>query len=190
MLSEKAIELPSWLIQNQPVTVFHGTTSLLEAIDVSKGKPYKDFGRGFYVTTSINHAKKLAIRNKRIEMERFGVQCNAYLYSYGMDIDKLSDFNIKVFYKADFEWLQFVLSNRKSRNRTHNYDIVIGPTANDDTMIVINAYLDELYGEPGTDGALRTLLENIEAEKLPGQIYFSRNEPSSLLTLKGQVARL
>ena len=38
--------------------VYHGTTSLFDVIDVSLGKPYKDFGRGFYVTKSKDHATK------------------------------------------------------------------------------------------------------------------------------------
>ena len=172
------------------VVVYHGSTSSIERIDVAKGKPYKDFGRGFYVTKSKSHATNLALRNKRIEIERFGRPCEAYLHTYEMDMFKLTDFNEKEFQDADLEWVQFVLSNRKVRNRTHDYDIVIGPTANDDTMVVINAYLDGLYGEIGSEDALNTLLRNIEAENLPGQIYFSKNEATDLLVSKGQVEKL
>ena len=169
------------------ITVYHGTTSLIINIDVSLGKPYKDFGRGFYVTKSKEHAKTLALRNKRIEIERFGRLCEAYIYTYEIDISKLSDFSIKKFNNADFEWLQFVILNRKTRDRSHNYDIVIGPTANDDTMVVINAYLDALYGEIGEEAALNTLLNNIMSDKLPGQIYFSNNRAANMLIPKDQV---
>ena len=174
----------------QNIIVYHGSTSLLNKIDVAKGKPYKDFGRGFYVTKSMVHARNLALRNKKIEMERFGNACEAYLYTYEMNLAKLSGFNIKEFSQADLAWVQFVLANRKVRERTHDYDIVIGPTANDDTMVVINAYLDGLYGEIGDEGALEILLKNIEAEKLPGQIYFSSNEAAGILTPQGQVEKL
>jgi hypothetical protein len=170
--------------------VYHGSTYLLDKIDVAKGKPYKDFGRGFYVTESRNHAARLALRNKRIETDRFGRQCEAYLYAYNLKIDDLSKFNVREFADADFEWLQFVLMNRKSRNHTHKFDIVIGPTANDDTMVVLNAYLDGLYGDTGSEDALKILLKNIEAENLPRQIYFSSNEAASILTQKGQVEKL
>jgi len=172
------------------VVVYHGSISSIEKIDVTKGKPYKDFGRGSYVTKSKSHATNLALRNKRIEIERFGRPCEAYLHTYDMDMRGLSDFNVKEFLDADLEWVQFVLENRKTRNRTHNYDIIIGPTANDDTMVVINAYLDELYGKVGSEEALNVLLKNIEAENLPGQIYFSKNEAAKLLTPKGQVEKL
>lgn len=172
------------------LTVFHGTTSLIDKIDVTKGKPYKDFGRGFYVTESRNHASNLALRNKRIEFERYGNVCQAYLYKYYMDISKLSGFNLKIFPDADFEWLQFVINNRRTRERAHNYDVVIGPTANDDTMAVINAYLDALYGEIGGDDALKTLMKYIEPDKLPQQIYFSCNVAASVLIPKGLVEEL
>ena len=82
--------------------------------------------------------------------------------------------------------LKSTLSNRKSRNQAHDFDIIFGPTANDDTMIVINAYLDGLYGEIGSEAALNLLLKNIEAEKLPGQIYISSNKALQLLSQKGE----
>ena len=172
------------------ITVYHGSTSLIDKIDVSKGKPYKDFGRGFYVTESKYHASSLALRNKRIEIDRFGRSCEAYLYIFDMNLDRLSEFNVKKFSDADFEWVQFVLMNRKTRNHSHSFDIVIGPTANDDTMVVLNAYLDGLYGDIGSDDALRLLLKNIEAEKLPEQIFFSNNNATEILIQKGQVEKL
>ena len=175
------------IIQNNLLTVYHGTISQFDIIDVSQGKPYKDFGRGFYVTESELHATNLALRNKYIEKARYGRDCDAYLYTYEIDRFKLIDFKVKEFQKADNEWLEFIISNRKVRNRTHNYDIVTGPTANDDTMVVINAYLDALYGNIGEDAALKTLLRNIKADKLPAQIYFSNNKATGALTQKGQV---
>ena len=174
----------------KPVVVYHGSTSLLDVIDVAKGKPYKDFGRGFYVTESKNHARNIALRNKRIETERFNRPCEAFIYSFEMDIFMLSSFKVKQFFDADFEWVQFVLANRKTRERAHGYDVVIGPTANDDTMVVLNAYLDGLYGNLGSEGALNTLLTNIEAENLPGQIYFSSNDATKMLIQKGMGERL
>ena len=72
--------------------VYHGSTTLFDAIDVNKGKPYKDFGRGFYVTENPNHAKNLALRNKKIEAERYNRNVNAYLRKYILRINPLSNF--------------------------------------------------------------------------------------------------
>jgi hypothetical protein len=172
------------------VLVYHGSTSLLAQIDVKKGKPYKDFGRGFYVTKLKPHAEKIALRNRRIEEERYTKHGEAYLHTYELDLSDLTIFRIKEFISADLEWLRFVLANRKSRERIHDYDVVIGPTANDDTMVVINAYLDGIYGKIGSDDALKALLKNIEAEKLPGQIFFSNQNAADLLVQKGQAVTL
>ena len=90
------------------VVVYHGSISSIEKIDVAKGRPYKDFGRGFYVTKSKSHATNLALRNKRIEIEIYRRPCEAYLHTFEMDMIKLSDFNVKEFPEADLEWVQFV----------------------------------------------------------------------------------
>jgi len=63
------------IYENDKITIYHGSTSLFETIDITKGKPYKDFGRGFYVTENKPHAINLALRNRRIEKERYGRSC-------------------------------------------------------------------------------------------------------------------
>jgi len=139
------------------------------------------------LSESRKHSVNLALRNRRIEKERFNRDTNAYLYTYEMNLCKLTDFNLKIFEDADLEWVQFVLSNRRTRERTHNYDVVMGLTADDNTMVVINAYLDGLYGVIGSETALNLLIKNIEAEKLPRQIYISNNNALKILSQTGQV---
>ena len=172
------------------LTVYHGTTSLIDVIDVSKGKPYKDFGQGFYVTQDLNHAKNLAMRNKVIETERQGKIVPAYTYTYSFDTSKLINFNTKIFDEADPEWMRFVLTNRSSRSKIHDYDIIIGPTANDDTSLVLKSYFNGLYGDIDSERALNFALEMIEAENLPEQIYFGSNKATVCLTQKGSARKL
>ena len=168
------------------VTVYHGSTSLFDVIDVKMVKPYKDFGRGFYVTLKQSHAVNLAIRNKKLE-QKYNRDCNAYLYTFEMSLEHIDCFNLMNFQEASPDWLKFVLANRKSKQCAHNYDIVMGPTANDDTMAVINAYLDGLYGEVGSDEALQILLKFIKPDVLPRQVFFATPESVSTLTRKGDV---
>ena len=172
------------------ILVYHGTTSLFDTIDVSMGKPYKDFGKGFYVTRTYSHAANLAKRNKRLEQERFGHKCEAYIYTYEIDLQMLKNFHVKDFVETDIEWMQFVLANRKSRERVHKYDILIGPTADDDTSTVLNAYFGGFYGDVGSDGAISTAIRMIEADKLPPQIYFASNKATAILTQKGQAMQI
>ena len=171
--------------------VYHGSTTLFDAIDVNKGKPYKDFGRGFYVTENPNHAKNLALRNKKIEAERYNRNVNAYLYTFEFDlISTKNEFDVREFKDADLIWMEFVLANRKVRDRSHSYDVVLGPTADDDTSIVLKAYFGGLYGNVGSRRALETALNLIEADKLPPQIYFANKSALKFLTRKGQVSML
>lgn len=174
----------------QKITVYHGTTSLIDTIDVAKGKPYKDFGRGFYVTQDYYHARNLAIRNKCLEQDLYGRESAAYVYTYALDMDKAQNFSVVEFAVADLDWICFVLENRRVRWRNHNYDIVIGPTANDDTSLVLKSYFGGLYGDVESERALRTALEMIESENLPAQICFSTNTATVCLEKKGTARKV
>lgn len=50
--------------------LYHGTIYEFDGIDVTVGKGYKDFGKGFYATEVPSHAERLAIRNKSIAEKR------------------------------------------------------------------------------------------------------------------------
>ena len=42
--------------------LYHGSNTEIEAIDLNRCKPFKDFGRGFYLTTLENQAFDMAVR--------------------------------------------------------------------------------------------------------------------------------
>jgi hypothetical protein len=77
------------------ITLYHGSIFEFDEIDVSKGKPFKDFGIGFYTSRNRKHAETLAIRNKEIESLRQKqlnkeTRIKAFLYSYHFDLDILN----------------------------------------------------------------------------------------------------
>lgn len=49
--------------------VYHGSTEIINNPDVMHSKKYLDFGRGFYITTFENQAKKWTVR-KGMRRER------------------------------------------------------------------------------------------------------------------------
>jgi hypothetical protein len=51
---------------NGIVTLYHGSCHDFAKIDVSVGKPFKDFGRGFYTSQNYEHAVGMATRNAQI----------------------------------------------------------------------------------------------------------------------------
>ena len=53
-----------------PIVLYHGTTYDFAEIDVQRGKPFKDFGQGFYATQNRESAVNMALRNRDIEIRR------------------------------------------------------------------------------------------------------------------------
>jgi len=109
--------------------LYHGSNQPIHNIDLSKGKKYKDFGQGFYTTHLLEQA---VYWSKRIS-DRFGGIATVTEFEFDMDAALAEGLNVKIFEKLDKEWALFVMANRKQRGEdfSHDYDIVIGPVADD-----------------------------------------------------------
>ena len=171
--------------------LYHGSIYEFDSIDVSAGKGYKDFGKGFYATAVASHADKLAIRNKSIAEKRQSFLKNkkgiktqpirAYRYNLIFS-EETSELKVKVFRCADKEWLRFILQNRKSGGCAHDYDIVIGPTADAETTTIINEYYDELEESGYSDEVCEKVITELKPENLPKQYFFRTQEAVKTLS--------
>ena len=125
------------------MTLYHGTNEDITAIDLTRGLRHKDFGKGFYLTPDKTTAIRMAQKKARL----FGG--SATLITYEMDDAALhSDLKVKVFpEKACVEWLVFVDANRdrKTVEPIHNYDIVIGPIADDGVVLQLTNFREGIY---------------------------------------------
>lgn len=123
--------------------LYHGTNMDIESIDISRSLNHKDFGKGFYLTPERETAIRMATKRARL----FGG--HATLISYDFDEAALqSNLKVKVFpEKATVEWFLFVDANRDRANRQpiHDYDIVIGPIADDGVALQITNYHENIY---------------------------------------------
>ncbi len=123
--------------------LYHGTNADIENIDLTRGLRYKDFGKGFYVTPDRTTAIRMAQKRARL----FGG--TPTLITYEMDETVMqSNLKVKVFPEtACTEWLLFVDANRdrKNTNSIHDYDIVIGPIANDGVVLQLTNYREGIY---------------------------------------------
>ena len=123
--------------------LYHGTNADIESIDLTKGLRYKDFGKGFYLTPNRETACRMAQKRARL----FGG--TATLITYELDDSALqSDLKVRVFpEKASVEWLLFVDANRdrKSQQPVHDYDIVVGPIADDGVVLQLTNYREGIY---------------------------------------------
>lgn len=114
--------------------VYHGTTYDFKKIDLNKSHNRRDFGQGFYTTILEDQARqwayRLALRN---HMRKY------YVYKYCFIDD--ADLRIKRFDGLTVEWLEFIKKNRFDGGTQHNYDVVIGPVADDNTMMTVQLYV-------------------------------------------------
>lgn len=120
------------------IIVYHGTAFKFTQIDLNKSKNRRDFGKGFYTTTIQSQAEAWA---KNIAM-RNGCQ-HAYVNVY--EFVFADELQYKVFPGLTLEWLDFVKINRMNGGVQHNYDVVIGPVADDNTMLTVNRYMSGIY---------------------------------------------
>jgi hypothetical protein len=171
------------------IMLYHGSSYDFDAIDLTQGRPYKDFGQGFYTSANIDHAKSMAERNAKMRRSKlrrhdFGHKLiEKWLYHYRFDKDKTAGLSVKEFTEADREWGMFITLNRSRRGTPHKYDIIIGPTANDYSNPTIQFYMSGGVGEVGSDVAIDELVRLLLPYKLPSQYFFATLRGVDCLTL-------
>jgi len=150
--------------------LYHGTNVDFSEIDLSKCKPYKNFGQGFYLTNIKKQAEKQAIR--RCNFDGFGTPI---VQTYEFDEKLLADnsLNIKRFDDMTEEWAMFILENRL-KNSKHCYDIVIGPVADDGVAMQLRRYEQHFIDK-------KTLVNELTFSKVNSQYFFGSERAIKLL---------
>ena len=146
--------------------LYHGTNVDFDVIDLTKSNKYKDFGQGFYLTDICSQAEELAAKKSRL----FGGY--PVIHEYEFDESLLSSAELKVlkFDKPSTEWAEFIFKNRnRDNNFTHDFDIVIGPIANDGVAYLLGRY------EEGTL-TIEELSDKLDYKKLNSQYFFGTNK--------------
>jgi len=118
--------------------LYHGSNSVIDKIDLSRGRKYKDFGQGFYTT----HLREQAVAWSKQVADRFGGKPVVNEYEFDLDAAIADGLNVKIFDRPNQEWAEFVIANRKKDGDEfrHDYDIVIGPVADDDIARIFGLY--------------------------------------------------
>lgn len=151
------------------IKLYHGTNTSFEKIDLSKSRPNKDFGKGFYLTDIRSQAVDMAQR--RCIMEGGDPLVLTFLFDdQELNHDSLK---VKIFESVSEEWAKFIISNRRTRKK-HDYDIVIGPVADDGVVLQIDRYINRLIDLP-------TLVKELTFRKLNRQFYFGTEKAISYL---------
>ncbi|MCZ6913939.1 MAG: DUF3990 domain-containing protein [Rickettsia endosymbiont of Ixodes persulcatus] len=144
--------------------VYHGSDKKFEKPIYKGSRQGTDFGAGFYCTESILMAKSwCSLRNSK------------YINKYNLDLENLK---IKE-YELNLEWLLFVCFNRTNLDvniATKDYDIIIGPTADDKLYRTVQNFLDNTYSVDETLNILNCMKIdkqiNIISKKAIGNLKF------------------
>ena len=163
--------------------LYHGSNMAIVDVNLHLCKPFKDFGRGFYLTTIEAQARLMALRTSRLYSGKPTITT--------FSIDEKAIFNsplvVKSFRSPTLEWAVFVLNNRnhsfadsanENCNQDNKYDIVIGPVANDDIALLLRTYTRGLI-----DSA--ALLNGMRYRELNNQYSFHTADALRLLKREG-----
>ena len=130
--------------------LYHGSNQEFNAVDLTKSKDKRDFGRGFYTTT----IKEQALQWGYNIFNRLG---GDGIFLYEFEFTPSLDLVSKQFPEISDEWFDFILSNRTNNGVQHNFDYVQGPVANDKIFLTITGFVDGLYSK---EEAMRRLQYN------------------------------
>lgn len=153
--------------------LYHGSNMDFTEVLLSKCRPNKDFGRGFYLTDIRSQAQEMAIR--RTEFSGKGTPV-VQEYSFDESLLNSQDLKVKVFEGVSREWAEFILANRMARGkRLHDFDIVVGPVADDGVVYQLNLYMQRLI-------TIDDLVRELTFKRLNNQYFFGTEK--ALLVLK------
>ena len=144
--------------------LYHGGEMPVKEPQVVSPKAVRplDFGSGFYTTTSQDQARKwigIRLRQHAYEMgsvSHFTVDWNALVES---------GLKVLVFRGPEEAWFDFVMDNRHTAGFSHDYDIVMGPVANDNVYETLTLFEDGIITKAEAIVRLKTY-------KLVDQVLF------------------
>ena len=164
--------------------LYHGSNIVIDSINLAMCRPYKDFGRGFYLTDIREQAEKMAIRVSKI----YGSSPVVNIFEIQDDFRKIDDINVKDFgLETTEEWAKFVMNNRSRIftnvkdtlcNQDNKYDIVIGPVADDNMALLFRQYENKIID-------FETLLKGMIYKKTSSQYSFHTEKSIKLLRKAG-----
>ena len=152
--------------------LYHGTNVVFDEIDLTKSKPNKDFGQGFYLSREYTQAMDMA--KIKVEQLESGVPT---VITFEADETKMLSLKVLRFDDYSEEWATFILLNRNnaSRQPAHDYDIVIGPIANDRVGVQLWKYENQSIDLP-------TLVHNLRNMKgITFQYFFGSEKAIQML---------
>lgn len=157
---------------SRELVVYHGSCYDFDEVDLSKSHNRRDFGRGFYTTIlrtqSEEWAYRLSLREKKTTY---------FVYEY-LFLESAA-LKVKRFDSLSRGWLEFIKENRSKGGLQHDYDVVIGPVADDKTMETVQLYIANILT---ADEAV----ERLKYSKVNNQVSFHTKKALNYLRFVGR----
>ncbi|MDE6795831.1 MAG: DUF3990 domain-containing protein [Muribaculaceae bacterium] len=118
--------------------LYHGSNIKITEINLDKSKPFKDFGKGFYLSDVELQAQEMA------QFKALILGGEPIVTKFEFDYDRLMSSNLKRkrFDTYSNEWLDFIIANREG-NKVEEFDFVYGPIADDKVGLQLRKFKDE-----------------------------------------------
>lgn len=97
-----------------------------------------------------------------------------FVYEYLFEENSV--LNVKRFDALSEEWLEFIKENRSKGGLQHNYDVVIGPVADDNTMETVQLYIANILTSSEA-------VERLRYNKVNNQVSFHTEKALQYLQL-------
>lgn len=163
--------------------LYHGSYCEVKSPNLEKCADFKDFGKGFYLTSSKEQAenfintslKKAKAQGIVAENQGYGV-ISTFCYHRRENITEF------IFRNADADWLHCVVGHRKANTfptvveEMKKYDVIAGKIADDATNVTILTYLVGAYGTIGSGEADGLCISRLIPERLKDQFCFRTDE--------------
>ncbi|GHS98801.1 hypothetical protein AGMMS50276_21270 [Synergistales bacterium] len=150
--------------------LYHGSNVEVRQPHIIEQTRGLDFGAGFYTTSS----REQSVKFSRNIVDRRGAgvpTVSVYEFDEKTAAKELRALRFK---KANAQWLDLVKDNRLKIYSGVQYDLIIGPVANDDVMPSIQAYLSGQF-------TLEAALIALKTKKLVDQYCLKSEHAVSLL---------
>ncbi len=113
------------------IKLYHTSLVKVSEPDTKHSRSALDFGKGFYLTSIEDQARRYASRfverNKTVWMNEYELS------------EDWTGWKVKIFEEYNGEWLDFVAACRLNKDNT-DYDMVIGGVANDRVFDTVDSY--------------------------------------------------
>lgn len=135
------------------ITVYHGSTQIVEIPEYGYGNSKNDYGLGFYCTKNIELAKEWACPDE---------SSNGYLNRYTIDLTQLRVLDLSHLDYSVLHWLAILLDNRSFTIKSiigkqaqefllsnylldiNNFDVIVGHRADDSYFAYANEFLNNI----------------------------------------------